>query len=197
MEPILSVNNLKKYFPVYGGIFLRRQGWVYAVDDVSFDVYPGETLGLVGESGCGKTTLGRCIVGLYASTAGEIMFQGRNLDKRDRQQLKSMRLKMQMIFQDPFESLNSRHTVREILEEKYRIHGVKNQHSESQLATLLETVGLSPRALARYPHEFSGGQRQRIGIARAISLSPDLIVCDEPVSALDAVSYTHLRARET
>jgi peptide/nickel transport system ATP-binding protein/oligopeptide transport system ATP-binding protein len=185
MEPILSVNNLKKYFPVYGGIFLRRQGWVYAVDDVSFDVYPGETLGLVGESGCGKTTLGRCIVGLYASTAGNIMFQGRNLDKRDRQQLKSMRLKMQMIFQDPFESLNSRHTVREILEEKYRIHGVKNQHSEPQLATLLETVGLSPRALARFPHEFSGGQRQRIGIARAISLSPDLIVCDEPVSALD------------
>lgn len=185
MEPILSVNNLKKYFPVYGGIFLRRRGWVYAVDDVSFDVFPGETLGLVGESGCGKTTLGRCIVGLYASTAGNIRFQGTTLGKRDRGQLKAMRLKMQMIFQDPFESLNSRHTVREILEEKYRIHGVRDKDLDQQLVTLLKTVGLSPRALARFPHEFSGGQRQRIGIARAISLAPDLIVCDEPVSALD------------
>ncbi|MCP4117634.1 MAG: ABC transporter ATP-binding protein [Desulfobacteraceae bacterium] len=185
MEPILSVNNLKKYFPVFGGIFLRRRGWVYAVDDVSFDVFPGETLGLVGESGCGKTTLGRCIMGLYASTGGKIRFQGRNLDKRDRGQLKAMRLKMQMIFQDPFESLNSRHTVREILEEKYRIHGVGNNELDRHLAALLKTVGLSPRALSRFPHEFSGGQRQRIGIARAISLEPDLIVCDEPVSALD------------
>jgi len=185
MEPILSVKNLKKYFPVYGGIFLRRRGWIYAVDDVSFDVYSGETLGLVGESGCGKTTLGRCIMGLYSANGGSINFQGRTMESLDSRQLKAMRTRMQMIFQDPFESLNSRHTVREILEEKYRIQGCFKKDTGNALAELLETVGLSPSALARFPHEFSGGQRQRIGIARAITLKPDLIVCDEPVSALD------------
>jgi len=185
MEPILSVKNLKKYFPVYGGIFLRRRGWIYAVDDVSFDVYPGQTLGLVGESGCGKTTLGRCIMGLYPTNGGSINFQGRTMESLDSRELKAMRTRMQMIFQDPFESLNSRHTVREILEEKYRIQGCFKKDTGNALAELLETVGLSPSALARFPHEFSGGQRQRIGIARAITLEPDLIVCDEPVSALD------------
>ena len=182
---MLSVDNVKKYFPVVGGVFLRRQGWVHAVDQVSFDVHPGETLGLVGESGCGKTTLGRCIMGLYPITAGAIRFKGEDLSGLDRSDRRRIRLKMQMIFQDPFESLNQRHTVRQILSEKYQIHKKKETDLDQTLARLLETVGLGARALERFPHEFSGGQRQRIGIARAISLGPELIVCDEPVSALD------------
>ncbi len=182
---LIAVNGLKKYFPIHGGILLRRRGWIYAVDDVSFKVNKGETLGLVGESGCGKTTLGRCVIGLYPPTGGEILFNGNSLTSMDAGQLKQMRLAMQMVFQDPFESLNSRHTVREILAEKYIIHNKKDAPMTRRLSGLLDKVGLSKRALDKFPHEFSGGQRQRIGIARAISLDPDLIICDEPVSALD------------
>ncbi|MDY0220780.1 MAG: ABC transporter ATP-binding protein [Desulfobacterium sp.] len=184
-QPILRVIDLKKYFPVVGGVFLKQKGWVHAVDQVSFDLHSGETLGLVGESGCGKTTLGRCIMGLYPITSGSVMFKGQDLSNLDRPSKRQMRLKMQMIFQDPFESLNQRHTVREILGEKYRIHRKKEQSLDRSLVRLLEVVGLGERALERFPHEFSGGQRQRIGIARAVSLDPDLIICDEPVSALD------------
>lgn len=183
--PLLSVEKTKKYFPVHGGIFLRRTGWIYAVDDVSLSIKKGETLGLVGESGCGKTTLGRCIMGLYPLNSGKIFLGDKEISTLKGRSLKTLRLNMQMIFQDPFESLNSRHTVGEILREKYIIHGKADQGTDSKLADLLETVGLSGNAIAKFPHEFSGGQRQRIGIARAISLQPELIICDEPVSALD------------
>ncbi len=181
---ILEVENLKKYFPVFGGIFLRRKGFVYAVDDVSFTVERGETLGLVGESGCGKSTLGRCITGLYEKTGGQVRFNGEEIFSLNPKQQKKRRLKMQMILQDPYESLDSRQTVKEILREKYTIHAVKGD-IEGQILSLLERVGLSGSDMAKFPHEFSGGQRQRIGIARAISLDPELVVCDEPVSALD------------
>lgn len=184
-EIILSVRRVKKYFPVHGGFFLRRTGWVHAVDDVSFDIVRGETLGLVGESGCGKSTLGRCIMALYRITSGDILFRDSSLARLAGADLKAMRLKLQMIFQDPFESLNARHTIGEILKEKYLIHGRQNLATDSGVTGLLEKVGLSRQSLTRFPHEFSGGQRQRIGIARAISLDPDMIVCDEPVSALD------------
>jgi peptide/nickel transport system ATP-binding protein/oligopeptide transport system ATP-binding protein len=182
---MLSVSHLKKYFPVTGGIFLRRKGWVHAVDDVSFSVNRGETLGVVGESGCGKTTLGRCIMGLYTPSSGQIQVDGTFLGKQDRPSRKAFARTVQLIFQDPFESLDARQTVRQILLEKYQIHGWAPQKAEADLAHLMETVGLSPGDLIKYPHEFSGGQRQRIGIARAVSMSPELIICDEPVSALD------------
>ncbi|MEA1967962.1 MAG: ABC transporter ATP-binding protein [Thermodesulfobacteriota bacterium] len=182
---ILDVKNLKKYFPVHGGFFLRQQGWIYAVDDVSLNVKKGETLGLVGESGCGKTTLGRCILGLYNLTAGDVVFQGNNTNRLKGRELKALRLKMQMIFQDPFESLNFRHTIREILEEKYIIHNRKKRDISIKISATLEKVGLSKNVLTKFPHEFSGGQRQRLGIARAVTLNPDMIICDEPVSALD------------
>ncbi|MFO7749774.1 MAG: ABC transporter ATP-binding protein [Desulfobacteraceae bacterium] len=184
-ETIVAVKHLKKYFPVHGGIFLRRKGWVYAVDDVSFEVKKGETLGLVGESGCGKTTLGRCLLGLYPATAGEVFFNGTDLGRLKGEELKQLRLKMQMIFQDPFDSLNPRHTVQEILREKYAIHRMNQGNMEREIAAVLEKVGLSAGVLGKYPHEFSGGQRQRIGIARAVALEPEVIICDEPVSALD------------
>ncbi len=181
----MRVTDLKKYFPVVSGVFLKQKGWIHAVDQISFDVHSGQTLGLVGESGCGKTTLGRSIMGLYPITSGSVMFKGQDMSSLDRSSKREMRLKMQMIFQDPFESLNQRHTVREILGEKYRIHRKKEPDLDRELVRLLEIVGLGERSLERFPHEFSGGQRQRIGIARAVSLDPDLIICDEPVSALD------------
>jgi len=184
-RPILDIQNLKKYFPVTSGIFMRRTGNVHAVDDVSFSVFKGETLGIVGESGCGKTTLGRCIMGLYPLTQGRILLDGKPLSAMTPKMRKTFSTRAQMIFQDPFESLNPRQTVRQILEEKFRIHGVSQQKTAIQIASLLDQVGLDPGALSKYPHEFSGGQRQRIGIARAISMTPQIVICDEPVSALD------------
>ena len=182
---ILEVKNLKKYFPVTKGIFLRRTGWVYALDGVSFALKKGETLGVVGESGCGKTTLGRCIMGLYNPSEGQVIIKNQEISKFSPALRKKLALNLQMIFQDPFESLNPRQTVREILEEKYIIHGKKKGGLNSSINELIERVGLTQDDLTKFPHEFSGGQRQRIGIARAISLEPEIIICDEPVSALD------------
>ncbi len=182
---ILKVENLKKYFPVTGGVFLKRTGWVYALDDVSFDIRKGETLGIVGESGCGKTTLGRCIMGLYEPTEGQVLINGKIISKLNTKQRKALAVNLQMIFQDPYESLDPRQTVREILEEKYIIHGENPKEIDKKISMLIERVGIHPDSLSKFPHEFSGGQRQRIGIARAISLDPDIIICDEPVSALD------------
>lgn len=183
---LLKVKDLKQHFPLHGGILFREIGRVFAVDGVSVSVEKGETLGLVGESGCGKTTLGRSMIRLYRPTAGEIIFDGLDITRLRQKELRGLRREMQMIFQDPFESLNSRHTVGEILEEPFLIHKIgTRQERQRSVAELLERVGLSAGASQRYPHEFSGGQRQRIGIARAIALKPKLIVCDEPVSALD------------
>ncbi len=185
-EYFLEVKNLKKHFPIYGGVFLRQIASVFALDGVSFGIKKGETIGLVGESGCGKTTLGRTILRLYDPTEGEIYFQNVNITQLPQKKMQSMRREMQMIFQDPFESLNSRHTVRSILEEPFIIHKIgTHKEREKKIDELLERVELPSSAKDRYPHEFSGGQRQRIGIARAIALEPKLIVCDEPVSALD------------
>jgi peptide/nickel transport system ATP-binding protein/oligopeptide transport system ATP-binding protein len=184
-RPILDIQHLKKYFPVTSGVFMRRTGNVHAVDDISFSVFKGESLGIVGESGCGKSTLGRCIMGLYPLTQGRILLDGKPLSAMTRKMRKTFSTRAQMIFQDPFESLNPRQTVRQILEEKFRIHGVSQQETAMQIELLLDQVGLDPGALTKYPHEFSGGQRQRIGVARAISMTPQIVICDEPVSALD------------
>ncbi len=183
---LLEVRDLRMHFPVRGGILKRRVGSVYAVDGVSFDIPPGATLGLVGESGCGKTTVGRTILRLYKPTGGRVRFEGQEVFSLAKGALRRLRREMQMIFQDPFESLDARFTVGEILEEPFEIHGIGTvQERRRRVAQLLERVGLSPGSLTRFPHEFSGGQRQRIGIARAIALDPRLVICDEPVSALD------------
>ena len=185
-EVILQVENLKKYFPIRRGVFQRHVGDVKAVDGVSFDVYRGETLGLVGESGCGKTTTGRTIIRLYEPTDGHVHFQGADLAAVRGAPLRQMRRKMQMIFQDPYASLSPRMSVLGIVGEPMEVHRVASgKEKKDRVAELLELVGLDPAFMNRYPHEFSGGQRQRIGLARSLALNPDLIICDEPISALD------------
>ena len=184
-KTILEVFNLKQHYEVRGGIFSKTE-YVYAVDGVSFSVKSGETLGLVGESGCGKSSLGRSLLKLHTPTSGQIIFNGRDITHYSSSQMVSLRKEMQIIFQDPMESLNSRHTVGSIIEEPFEIHGVgTKKERKEKVKELLTKVGLPENAADRYPHEFSGGQRQRIGIARAIALDPKLIICDEAVSALD------------
>src|ERR1700693_5223911 len=184
---LLQVRNLKKYFPIRGGLFSREVARVHAVDDVSFTIEKGETLGLVGESACGKSTTGRCILRLIEPTSGEVTFEGQNVTALDKRSLRHLRRDMQIIFQDPYASLNPRMTVGSIIGEAIVIHKLAKtrKEREERVVHLLETVGLSSEHLRRYPHELSGGQRQRIGIARALAVSPKLIVADEPVSALD------------
>jgi len=185
-EYLLEVKNLKMYFPIHGGILWRRIGKVYAADGISLKVKEGETVGLVGESGCGKTTVGRSIARIYKPTEGKVIFDGKDMSHINRKELRELRRDLQIIFQDPFESLDSRQTVGDILEEPFIIHGIgTSEMRKIEVKKLLARVGLNENAINRFPHEFSGGQRQRIGIARAIALKPKMIICDEPVSALD------------
>ncbi|EMT45504.1 MULTISPECIES: ABC transporter ATP-binding protein [Anoxybacillus] len=185
-EPLLQVKGLKKYFPITAGLFNKQIGQVKAVDDLSFVVYKGETLGIVGESGCGKSTTGRMLMRLIEPTEGSILFENEEVTKLSPQQLRKVRRDMQMIFQDPFASLNPRHTVEKILEEPLIVHGIgSKEERRKKVREMLEVVGLSSYHAKRYPHQFSGGQRQRIGIARALMTKPKLIIADEPVSALD------------
>jgi oligopeptide transport system ATP-binding protein len=183
---LVEVKHLRKYFPIRKGVLQREVAHVHAVDDVTFSVNEGETLGLVGESGCGKSTLGRCIVRLHEPTDGDVIFGGRSIGKLRARALRPLRRQMQMIFQDPYASLNPRKRVGTIISDPLRIHGIGNRaERKRQVEQLLEQVGLSPEHYNRFPHEFSGGQRQRIGVARALALRPKLVVADEPVSALD------------
>jgi oligopeptide transport system ATP-binding protein len=185
-EILVRVEHLKKYFPITRGVFQRKVGDIKAVDDISFFVRRGETLGLVGESGCGKTTTGRVILQLYRPTSGHVYFEGQDLTKMKGEQLRHMRRKMQMIFQDPYASLNPRMTVGSIIGEPLEVHNIaKGKEKRERVQELLRLVGLNPYFINRYPHEFSGGQRQRIGVARALALNPSFIVCDEPVSSVD------------
>ena len=185
-QPILEVRELKKYFPIKKGLLSRTVGHVKALDGISFDVRKGEVLGLVGESGCGKTTAGRCILQLTPPTSGSVKFEGQELVGLSRGELRPLRRRMQIVFQDPYSSLNPRLTVGSMLREALTIHKLaRGRAADDRVAELLTLVGLSPSHAARYPHEFSGGQRQRIGIARALAVEPQLIVADEPVSALD------------
>lgn len=185
-DVLLRVVNLKKYFPIVGGLLGRVVGNVRAVDGISFDIKRGETLGLVGESGCGKSTTGRAILQLHEATEGQVLFEGQDLIQMSGEALRKLRPKMQMIFQDPYAALNPRHSVGKIVGEPLAIHGLMDgRELKNRVAELLELVGLDPFYVRRFPHEFSGGQRQRIGIARALSLNPSFIVCDEPISALD------------
>lgn len=186
MEPLLRVKNLTKYFPVSKGFFGKPTAVVKAVDGVNFDINPGETLGLVGESGCGKSTTGRVILRLLEPTAGEVYFEGRNIFQLPNEEMRQLRQKMQIIFQDPYASLNPRMTVGQIVAEPLKIFGLaKGAELDKRVNQLLDYVGLASYHARRYPHEFSGGQRQRVGIARALSVNPKLIICDEAVSALD------------
>jgi peptide/nickel transport system ATP-binding protein len=184
---LVEVENLRVWFPIKSGIILDRHiGDIKAVDDVSFEIQRGETLGLVGESGCGKSTVGRTILRLYEPTAGRIVFDGKDITTLSQNEIRPLRRRMQMVFQDPYASLNPRHSFGRIVGEPLRVHGLSGRkESSSRVRELLEIVGLPADAATRYPHEFSGGQRQRIGLARSLALNPDFIVCDEPVSALD------------
>ncbi|HEY1371573.1 MAG TPA: ABC transporter ATP-binding protein [Candidatus Binatia bacterium] len=187
-DALVEVRGLKKYFPVTSGAIARRVvGWVKAVDDVSFSIRRGETLGLVGESGCGKTTTGRCLLQLERPTAGSVRFEGRDLVTMNPAELRSLRRRMQIVFQDPYSSLNPRMTIGQMIAEPIRVHGLASDVAavRDRVAELLKVVGINPLLARRYPHEMSGGQRQRVGIARALALEPKFIVCDEPVSALD------------
>ncbi|GAA5481564.1 ABC transporter ATP-binding protein [Haloferula sargassicola] len=186
MSKLLEVQDLKVHFPIHGGLLMRRKAVVKAVDGVSLSIAPGETVGLVGESGCGKSTVAKALVRLVPPNAGRIVFNGKDITRAGTLGMRPIRRDLQMVFQDPVESLNARHSVREILEEPFRIHGgYSAADRRKKIAGLLDRVGLPAASADRYPFEFSGGQRQRIGIARAIALEPKLIICDEPVSALD------------